>query len=177
MHRRVDLVHEVVYLAVCPLFMVLGVAKIGSSCHPCVQPSALSSVTPSPPEKARQGRRPPSGAADTASWASCRHGAQGARLHARRILPARLLATELLRPRAELCITPSLIRAVGGACCLSLQAWATGCAPARTQNLARALTRHRAAAPARRAVHRFLAHCASAHEHVSVEERGEVTEG
>ncbi len=34
----------------------------------------------------------------------CRHGPQGARLHARRISPVRLLVTEVLRSRAELCI-------------------------------------------------------------------------
>jgi hypothetical protein len=40
-------------------------------------------------------------------------------------------------------LIPSLIRAVGGACCLLLQAWATGRAPACAQNLARTMTIYR----------------------------------
>jgi hypothetical protein len=61
--------------------------------------------------------------------------------------------------------TLSFIRAVGSACGLLLHAWATGRAPAGVENRARALTRHRAAAPGCRAAHSFLAHIV--HQHTS----------
>ena len=55
------------------------------------------------------------------------------------------------------------------------RAWATERTPALAVNCASMHTRHRAAAPSRRAPHCFLVRlvaCASAHEHASVEERG-----
>ena len=56
----------------------------------------------------------------------------------------------------------------------------TGRAPTRAENRARKHTRHRGAAAARRAAHRLLAHIVhhdTCHVHVTVDERGNVTEG
>ncbi len=60
MHKNAVLVHKIVYLALCPLYLVPGVASRRPPCHPRVLPSEWFSFPPSPREKARLGRRAPS---------------------------------------------------------------------------------------------------------------------
>jgi hypothetical protein len=75
MHKNTDLVHKIVYLALCPLFLETGVAKIGSSSSSMSSAHATLGVVLGPAAAAGEGtagRRSQSACRVVVSWqASC----------------------------------------------------------------------------------------------------------